>query len=133
MKRSGPPKRKTPLRADPAQTRDWQDRSRRRLPPTGRKAKREQSELDTFRAEVKARAQGWCEAQTVGALTTTMAVEVCGTSFRHPGRHCHHVWPEDRDRGVHDPDRGLFLCAAAHGWAHTHPEQAAMLGLLRPR
>ena len=128
MKRGGPLKRRTPLRADPAKTRAWRDRSRtnlaRRTPlrATGAKAERERPALDAFRAELRRRSSGRCEVVTPG----------CPTTGPHAGAHAHHVWPEDRDAGHHDPARGLFLCADAHAWTHEHPAAAARLGTLRP-
>lgn len=117
MKRSGPPKRRTPLRADPAKARDWERRSRKPLPAKGAKARREQSALDAFRAALRGR--HWCEGNTPDC-----------PPGRHPGTDPHHVWPSDRDRGVHNPARGLLLCRAAHDWAHDHPDQARPLRLL---
>jgi hypothetical protein len=112
MKRSGLPKRKAPLRA------------------TGRKATRERKALDAFKAAVHARR--WCEAQGLlrgeGYLR---GKQVCSASL-HIGEHAHHVWPEDRRTGKHDPDRGLLLCYVAHSYAHDFPADAKRLGLLRP-
>lgn len=92
----------------------------------GRKAQREAPALAIFRDAVASRY--WCEA---GGLLAD-GVPVC-SSAAHRGVEAHHVWPEDRDRGVHDPERGLWLCARAHRWAHDHPKLASVAGLLRPR
>src|SRR5262249_55259452 len=107
LKRGQPPKRKTRLRQQ------------------GRKVEREKDALAVFRLELKAR--GWCEAQ---GMADSYGQPVCGQTRLHRGSHAHHVWPEDRDRGVHDPARALFLCSVSHSWAHTHPADAKRLGLL---
>lgn len=102
------PERRTPLRRT-----GW-------VNPFGRKARREQEALQYFRIVVHARR--WCEANVPG---------VCPPGL-HDGHHAHHVWPEDRDAGLHNPARGLLVCAPAHSWIHTHPVAAAERGLLRP-
>lgn len=98
MKRT-PLRRKTPLRQ------------------VGRKAHREQPDLDAFRAAVHARR--WCEAGPPACLY-----------YRHEGHHAHHICPADRDRGLHDPERGLLLCAEAHRWVHGNPAAAGRRGWL---
>ena len=113
-------KRGKALRADPAKTRAWQQRSRKPLPARGSKARREDGDVDAFRAAVKARSRGRCE----------LGAPACSDE-PHPGAHAHHRFPEDRDRGVHDPDRGWFCCPAGHAWVHAHPEAAAERGWLR--
>lgn len=115
-------KRRQPLRADPGKTAAWQRRSRKPLPAQGRKALREEGDLDAFRAAVARRSGGRCE----------LAAPACDDA-PHPAAHAHHVWPEDRDRGVHDPDRGLHVCAAGHRYVHEHPAMAAERGWLRGR
>lgn len=107
------------LRSDPAKVRAWQDRSRRALPKIGRKARREAPDIASFRAAVKYRAGGWCETPT----------PACPPG-RHEGAHAHHVWPSDRDRGIHDPARGLYVCFAAHRWIHAHTGAAQAHGWL---
>lgn len=90
----------------------------------GRKARREADAWAACREAVIARARGLCEGPG----------EVCGVIYGvpHRGAEVHHVWPEDRDRGVHDPDRCLLLCTAAHRWSHANPLLASRAGLLRP-
>lgn len=99
------------------------------LRSVGAKAKRERPALDAAREVVRERR--WCEAGWITDLRTGTAV--CGgRRVAHEGAHVHHVWPEDRDRGVHDPDRMLYLCPTSHAWAHANPSAAAEVGLLRP-
>lgn len=128
--RRTPLERRAPLRADPDRVRAWQARSRRALPRTGRAAARSRAALDSARDVVRERLV--CEAARL-TDPTNAARWVCDTPGPHRGAHAHHVWPEDRDGGVHDPERMLWLCADAHRWVHEHPAAAAELGLLRPR
>lgn len=83
-------------------------------------------DLRRFRAALEARV--WCEA----AGSYAHGRPICGTLDRHEGTDAHHLWPEDRDRGVHDPDRGLWICRTAHQWAHANPAMAAEMRVLRP-
>lgn len=92
----------------------------------GKKAKREQNALDAAREILKARSRCRCEIDIYGLFAP------CGRAYGHEGQHPHHVWPEDRDAGLHDPTRMLWVCAAGHRWIHDHPADASRLGLLRP-
>lgn len=85
----------------------------------GAKAKREQPAVDMFRAVIRERALGWCEARTPD----------CQDGM-HAGSDCHHLFISDRDKGVHDPARGLLLCPPAHRWVHANPAEARLRGLL---
>lgn len=107
--------------------RAWQRKPRKPIARVGRRKRREQAAESEFRAQVRMRAEGRCEA---AGLATRVGL-VCGTKYGHQGHHAHHVWPEDRDCGVHDPERGLWLCFEAHSWVHDHPEDAKMLRLMR--
>lgn len=110
-------KRNVPLRANPDKTRAWQNRSRRPLPKVGAKAKREQAALDAFRASVRERAEGLCE---VGWWPVCLR----------QGNQAHHRAPSDRDRGIHDPERGLWVCGPCHNHAHANPEVSYAKGWL---
>ncbi len=107
MKRSGPLERRTPLR------------SRTPLRKVGARKLRESAAERRFRRAVRDRAKGWCEI-----LSPSCPVGL------HAGGHAHHVFPSDRDKGVHDPARGLFLCFPAHDWVHLHPVESRRLGWL---
>lgn len=72
-----------------------------------------------FKRALQDRSKGWCEVLT----------PACPTGL-HAGSDAHHVCPSDRDRNVHDPDRGLWLCPAAHRWVHANPQSARRLGWL---
>lgn len=118
VKRSALPKRRKPLR-----------RSRLRQ-GKGRKAEREQPARDEFAEVLETRARGRCE--TLAFLDSDERLAACGTTSAHEGCDPHHIWPEDRDAGVHDPERGLWLCRRAHRYVHDHPAWAKPRGLLRP-
>jgi len=134
MKRSPPPKRNYEAWLA------WQQRTRENaiakarrrarspLRRVGAKGKRERVALDRCRAVVVQRSGGWCEATTLWGKVKPV---ICGQHFHHPGAQLHHVWPEDRDAGVHDPTRCLWVCGAAHRWIHANPIAAAELRLLR--
>lgn len=119
LERRKPLERKTRLRANVETARAWERRSRKPLAAVGAKAKRERAAVDEFRAAIRARARGRCEATTPAC-----------PEGEHDGHHAHHVWPSDRDAGRHDPNRGRLLCAAAHAWVHANPADAEALGLL---
>lgn len=116
------------------QVRAFAAKPRKAIPKVGRKAKREEAALAAFRHDVKQRAGGYCEAPWSGTRAdgTLILVAHSHTSEPHNGAHSHHVWPEDHDRGVHDPDRGLYLCAASHSWSHLNPDDAKIVKTLRP-
>lgn len=112
------------LSRDPEKAAAWVQRSRKPLKRSpmrrqGAKAKREQPALDQFRIQIHARSDGMCEGAT----------PACPFGA-HEGTDCHHVLPSDRDRGRHDPDRGLLLCRAGHQWTHANPAEARVRGLL---
>ena len=100
MRRS-PLKRRTPLRSK------------------GRKAEREQSDLEAMRLAVHVRSGGRCEAQTGSCPPGP-----------HEGSDVHHRWPSDRPKGVHDPDRCVLLCRPGHLAVHGAPSVARLDGLL---
>jgi hypothetical protein len=128
MKRSPLPPRRKPLKRSPITKR------------VGRKREREAEAWAECKAVVAARSRGWCEAWDVVASDGTVdgelamiawASEGCSRGL-HAAHDPHHVWPEDRDVGRHDPDRVLDLCRRAHDWTHHNPKHASKLGLLRP-
>lgn len=87
------------------------------LAPVGRKARREVAPLAAFRAALLARSGGVCEAH---------ASPDCGVL----GSQAHHKCPADRDRGVHDPARGLFVCSPCHRAIHAFPAVSYEAGWL---
>ena len=95
----------------------------------GRKVRREQGDLDRARDAVRARSDGWCEAHEL-LDDNGLRARYCGTILLHAGVHAHHLAPSDRDRGVHDPGRMLWLCSASHAHLHREPSEAYRLGLM---
>lgn len=129
--------RREPLRANPATTRAWQDRSRRQarfakrnalrrarggLRPRSPKRAAQDRRLAQARAQVLARCDGRCEAN----------VEAVCRPAVHDGVHAHHV--RRRSQGGPDtPENLLWVCADAHRWIHDNPAAAAAMGLLERR
>lgn len=127
MKRSGlkPP--------SVAKVRAWNRRARRPISKVGRRKRASRSDEREMKRQLVERSDGFCEAtrRLCDQFGHPTAISVCGTAILHPGTDPHHVWPEDRDRGVHDPSRALLLCRHAHDYAHANPAIAKTFGLLR--
>lgn len=117
MKRSPMPRRLAPLeRRTPLAEGKPLGRGGR-LAAVGRKARREAPALREFRRVIRERSGGACEIRVSPYCSGRMD-------------HAHHCCPADRDRGVHDPERGLGLCAACHAHVHAHPERSYRWGHL---
>lgn len=129
MKRSGPPERKTPLRADPAKTRDWQQRSRKRLP---RKSAL-QLDIDRERREVTRPAVVARDGERCWARDLVPEVR-CASPFRErPQLELHEVIPRSAWRlGAIEPGNCRLLCQAHHDWATSpkDPTPVIAVGLL---
>ena len=106
MKRSGPLKRRTPLRSSTP------------LPKVGKRAKAQRSDLDAFRAAVRERAGGWCEANTPSC-----------PPGRHHGSEAHHRLMRSQG-GTHHVDNGLWVCGGAHIFIHAQPGESYARGWL---
>ena len=113
MKRSAMPRRLAPIERRTPLASGRPPKRRTPLNKKGRKARREESALAAFRAALRTRSRGLCELD-------------CGRL----GTDAHHCCPADRDRGVHDPDRGLFLCRWCHNRVHSHPAESYRRGWL---
>ena len=114
-------------------------RSTKPIRKRGKKAKAESASWLECKEAVRNRSSGACEVfDVVSAYRPNLADvvnwqrEVCDGEGWHEASDVHHVWPEDRDLGRHDPDRMLGLCRHAHDWVHGHPELAKQLHLMRP-
>lgn len=108
-------------------------KARKPIAKIGRKKKRELADEAAFRHDVKERAGGYCEAPRAMLVRDRLiVVEHSSEREPHRGAHAHHVFPEDRDAGFHDPDRGLYLCSGSHRWTHDNPADAKIARLLRP-
>ena len=125
MKRSGPPRRRKPLRADSERTRAWKDRSRKPLPARSKRRRAELQERHQVRLTVIARDKG-CAARGIpgvphGAIGGRAPLEV-----------------HELKRGAHrsevylDPDWCLALCPASHDWVTENPQAAIEAGLALP-
>jgi hypothetical protein len=110
------------------------------LRPVGARGKRLRAGMDSARRVVKERSAGWCEVWQSWADAPRTSADgpfphtdrlLCASGMPHLGVHAHHVWPEDRDRGVHDPARIVWVCADAHRTIHENPARAQELGWFR--
>lgn len=124
MKRGGPLKRNTRLKANPDTARAWERRSRdaararERETPKARKP----GVSDAERAKVRRRSGGWCEARWP---------EGCGTSAMHAAEHMHHVVLRGQG-GPDTADNLLHLCHRVHQHAHDVDRAGAELrGIIR--
>lgn len=117
MKRSGPLRRRAPLRADPAKARAWAGR-RSRLPY--RSARKEAARADEFatRAIVFARDGYRCRLDAHAAA----------------GRCVGPLTPHHRRKasaaGAYSVDNLVTLCAQHNAWVEDHPRLARDLGLV---
>jgi hypothetical protein len=114
---------------DPAAIREWQERSARRYaeslrakPPkrlskVGARKLRARPDEAAFRAALQRRSHGFCEVSTPAC-----------PPHRHEGHDPHHIFTSDRAKGIHDPDRGLWVCRLGHDWIGLHPALAREQG-----
>ncbi len=89
----------------------------------GRRGLRLEASWRKCKAKVKLRSGGFCEGNIAG---------VC-PPWQHGASDVHHVWPEDRASGRHNPSRCLHLCRTVHDWCDAEPDLARDAGILRPR
>lgn len=117
--------RSRPLRSNPEQVLAWRRRAQARLrargglPKVGASKRRQKAAEARFRRALQDRSGGWCEILSPAC-----------PAGAHAGVDPHHLCHADRDRGVHDPARGLWVCRAAHDWIETHPQESYRLGWL---
>lgn len=123
MKRSGPPKRKTPIRRGAPPKRGGRIRAiskkRRTLLATGRRE---------AKAAVLARSGGRCEGFEMVASVDVEAASYClgwGTDL-------HEKKKRSRNGSLTDPENILFLCRRCHEFTETEPAKATEAGLLVP-
>ena len=126
MKRSGPPARKKGLKADPAKTRAWQDRSRQKLPAMSARRKAEKPKRDRVRQEVLARDAG-CVAR--GVLPGR-----CASPFPdRPRLEVHEVISRGRwAKGYLVADNCRALCQVHHDLVTREPDLAERVGFSAP-
>lgn len=95
----------------------------KRKTPLARRSKKRvatDAEYAAARAAVIRRAGGMCEVRTPAC-----------PEGPHAGVHCHHRATRARG-GKHDPETMVWLCGRAHDFAHNHPVEATILGMLIP-
>lgn len=122
MKRSGPLRRKTPLRSTPPPVGIAPIPGRKaRLRARSRKTVAEADQRNDVRFAALVRA-GWrCEA------TSKVPAVSCGGPLD-----VDEIVPRGvRPVGHLDPDNVQVLCRAHHEWKHAHPTEAAAVGLRR--
>lgn len=130
MRRGKPLERRTPLRADPAKTREWQQRSRSPLGSGGTPLKRTEmsrkptkkktayeAELDALTPDLVLRSRGVCEANVP---------KVCTGNATH--RHHRKL---GRGKGTQDSIEALMhLCDDCHDYCHLHRTWAREMGFI---
>lgn len=131
MKRGKPLPRRTPLRADPSATRDWQQRSRKPLPAKSTKQRAIDAQRPAVRAAVVARDGNRCWVKAAGIAT---GVRCASPSYDRALLELHEVVKRSRWRlGVLDPSNCRLLCQAHHDWTEAEAELATAAGLLASR
>lgn len=136
MKRSGPPARKTPLKADPAKQREWQRRSAMQssgtpargtpLKQQSNKKAAERREREPIRQAVLERDGHRCQMQKVVDRSTELH-DVAGRCY---GRlEVHHLDKESQG-GAYTLTNLLTLCATHNLWVENNPTVAHRLGLV---
>ena len=118
MKRSGPPERRTPLKAKKGLDRGTSQLKRTRLNPVSEKMKAKRPEKARVRAAVFAR-DGHCVLLDLDP------------DHRCFGRRLtyHHLW-KDGQGGPYSEENGVTLCAGGNSWVEDEPKKAEALGLV---
>lgn len=121
LERRKPLERKARLRADPAKTREWQDRSRRALPQESERTKQEKPQRRAAVAVARARDGDHCALERRGDCSGILVG--------------HEVVKRSALRGSHLDDRFIVhLCWFHNGWLETIPTvDQEVLGLTVPR
>lgn len=128
MKRSGPLKRRTPLKADPAKTREWQRRSAPMASGTPMRS----------RSKAKAREMATRSAETVAAIAAGQRCELGHlTTSADPAHRCagtpggrHEIRKRSSGGSVTKPANLRWACNPCNGWVEDHPADAHALGLV---
>lgn len=88
-----------------------------RLRQIGPKAERQRDDLKAARDALRTRSRRECEADFSDDCTGW-------------GTDPHHVWPSDRRRELHDPDRMLWVCRPCHDEIDARRFEAETAGLI---
>lgn len=118
MRRSGPLRRSTPLRADPEKMREWQ-RARKALRPRSAKVEADLPRRAAVR-EAVFRRDGW----TCRLATTTSAGPCFGPLTPHHVKKASAV-------GAYSEENIVTLCAGHNTWVEDFPLAATALGLVQ--
>lgn len=114
MKRSGP------IKANAEKVKDWQQRSRKRLPAQSVKRIAEAPKRRAVKALAMMRADGRCEARDLVPHECYGPLDA------------HELVPRSEYPGGHLDQRNvIIICRTAHDWAHDNPAKAYLCGLLR--
>lgn len=89
-----------------------------RINPVGPKAERQKADLEAARTVLRDRARRECEADFSENCTGW-------------GTDPHHIWPSDRRKELHDPERMLWVCRLCHNEIDERRVEAERAGLIR--
>jgi hypothetical protein len=130
MKQGTPLQRRTPLRADPAKTREWQQRSRKPFPTSGEPMKR--TEMSRNPTKKKLEYEAVLDAMTPALLRRCRGVcEMGSPDCTGNYQHRHHR-KLGRGKGTQDCLEAIIMCCTAcHDYAHLHRKDwAGPLGFI---
>lgn len=89
------------------------------LKKVGRRGAEARRAMDEARVCLLERSGGVCEGNDFSPHCTGV------------GTDAHHIWPSDRDRNRHEPERMAYLCRFCHMELHANPNLANKAGLLK--
>lgn len=148
MKRSPLPPRKTPLKRATTPLKRTAIARNPATPikrtPIKRKPARDAPAARAFKAAVRARSGGRCEAcprlvatrPVENLITDAAAAKAVAVARRCHGRaeHAHHKAPKGMGgRGDQSPENGVDMCEASHRFVHANPAIGYATGLLAHR
>lgn len=118
-------KRRKPLRGNPDKQRDWERRSRKKLPAQSAKRRAEQPQRAAVRAERLARSGGVC-----AALDVVPEVACASPDPTRPPIEVDEIKSRGVNPGGHlDVENTQALCQAHHDWRTANPAEARRRGL----
>ena len=107
------------MKTDPAKLREWQQRSRKRLPRESAKRKAERAKHPEIREAVFQR-DGGC------MLAWLKRDHVCSGARMTP----HHLRKASAQKGGYTEENLVTLCAGANSYVEDFPDEAHALGLV---
>lgn len=127
--------RGTPMRSDPQKTRDWQNRSRKRLRPKQSISAEQRANgkasrpLRHSRSEKKRKGQAWSLAVKERDGWRCQWPKGCTTGDDRID--AHHIAERSLRPDLRfDVNNGIALCRTHHDWIPLHRKEAIRLGLL---